>query len=381
MKVKNNFFFFTSILLLSFCSSYNAKNFISNKLRPIKIFGSNPGNLSMYVYKPQNLTSKAPLVVVLHGEEMNAFKMSKITGWNKLAETYKFLVLYVEQKQENNPNLSFNYYLKNDYSRNKGEPLSIKQMINYTILNYNINSKLIYITGFDDGAETTITMLSVYPEIFTAGAVISGSPYKVFTKSETFRFESNDYTHNVIPAVHANCRFEENWLLFYKPKLTYYHKCPVLSMNNNNFRNTTPQKWGSLIRNSYAYLNKYPKLLAIHGLRNHKKSYFNLNDIIKQWTNIHNSSANSQEKNKNYADNKNITEKIFTKNNKVILKTYTIKNLGFKIPIDPASENFNGGVILEKFSRKIKNFHSTYKIAEFFNLIKLENSTEYKITY
>jgi poly(3-hydroxybutyrate) depolymerase len=36
-------------------------------LTQVTSFGSNPGNLSMYVYRPDGLAAGAPLVVAMHG--------------------------------------------------------------------------------------------------------------------------------------------------------------------------------------------------------------------------------------------------------------------------------------------------------------------------
>ena len=39
-------------------------------------------------------TGKAPLVVAIHGCSQNASSFAASTGWNELAETYGFYVLY-----------------------------------------------------------------------------------------------------------------------------------------------------------------------------------------------------------------------------------------------------------------------------------------------
>src|SRR5688500_1858754 len=44
-------------------------------------FGSNPGNLNMYAYRPDNLPSGAPAVVLLHGCTQNANAYYTNSGW------------------------------------------------------------------------------------------------------------------------------------------------------------------------------------------------------------------------------------------------------------------------------------------------------------
>src|SRR3954466_5043497 len=55
---------------------------------PVEVtsFGSNPGNLRMFKYVPDNLPSAAPLVVVLHGCTQNARTYATESGWLQLAD-------------------------------------------------------------------------------------------------------------------------------------------------------------------------------------------------------------------------------------------------------------------------------------------------------
>ena len=74
-------------------------------LTRVQHFGANPGNLRMYMHTPPGSNDKAkmPLVVVLHGCTQNAAKIAKQSGWNKLADTYGFRVIYPQQRMVNNP--------------------------------------------------------------------------------------------------------------------------------------------------------------------------------------------------------------------------------------------------------------------------------------
>lgn len=49
---------------------------------------------SYRVYKPAGLKASAPLVVILHGGFGSAEQAEKAYGWNKLADTAKFVVAY-----------------------------------------------------------------------------------------------------------------------------------------------------------------------------------------------------------------------------------------------------------------------------------------------
>ena len=73
------------------------------------------------------------LVVVLHGCTQSAASYDLGAGWSTLAERYGFVLLLPEQTQANNPKTCFNWFLPGDTARDRGEALSIRQMIEKTI--------------------------------------------------------------------------------------------------------------------------------------------------------------------------------------------------------------------------------------------------------
>ena len=88
-------------------------------IQHVNSFGSNPGNLKMYLYKPALLDESklVSLVVVMHGCLQNAGVVAKQSGWNKLADKYGFLVLYPQQRILNNPMKCFCWYNRNDIEK------------------------------------------------------------------------------------------------------------------------------------------------------------------------------------------------------------------------------------------------------------------------
>src|SRR5215470_18949429 len=79
----------------------------STRLREIFGFGSNPGNLRMFVYRPPALADNPALVVVLHGCTQTAAGYDLGAGWSTLADRYGFALLLPEQQRSNNPNGCF----------------------------------------------------------------------------------------------------------------------------------------------------------------------------------------------------------------------------------------------------------------------------------
>ena len=156
-------------LFLSFYSS------AQRVLTQIEHFGANKGNLKMYAYIPENLNSveKIPLVFVLHGCTQSAQQISAETGWNKLADSLNFIVVYPEQRQINNATKCFNFFIGFKAKKDKGEVASIKQMIDYCFTNYNIDSAMVFITGMSAGGGMSNALLNAYPILFNAGALFA----------------------------------------------------------------------------------------------------------------------------------------------------------------------------------------------------------------
>ena len=164
-------------LFLSLSSCSNAQT----QLFQIKDFGENKGNLKMYNYVPANLpeSTKVPLVLVLHGCTQSAEQISSETGWNKLADSLKFIVVYPEQRMINNAGKCFNFFLGFESKKDKGEVASIREMIDYTFTNYNIDSSQVFIVGMSAGGAMTNALLNAYPTIFKSGATLA-APSNLF---------------------------------------------------------------------------------------------------------------------------------------------------------------------------------------------------------
>ncbi|MCW8831790.1 MAG: PHB depolymerase family esterase [Colwellia sp.] len=139
----------------------------------LEAFGDNPGSLEASYFTPQ---AKSPaLVVLLHGCAQNGEQLAQQTGLLGLAKKHQFALLLPQQALSNNIKRCFNWYSTDDYSRDKGESLSLKNMI--ATVKQQFSSDKVYIVGLSAGGAMTSNMLVNYPELFTAGAVIAGIPF------------------------------------------------------------------------------------------------------------------------------------------------------------------------------------------------------------
>lgn len=153
----------------------------SGVLERLEAFGTNPGNLAAYFYRPDGIPAKVPLVVVLHGCTQTAASYDQGSGWTELARRYGFATLFPEQKRQNNPNLCFNWFTPDDTRRGGGEAFSIAQMIEAMIAKHGIDGQRIFITGLSAGGAMTSAMLASYPELFAGGAILAGLPHGAAT--------------------------------------------------------------------------------------------------------------------------------------------------------------------------------------------------------
>jgi poly(3-hydroxybutyrate) depolymerase len=130
-------------------------------------FGSKPGNLRMFSYVPADLARGAPLIVVLHGCKQKAVTFARNAGWLALADRSRLALLLPEQKGlpshlhdvylfpwvvalwgANNQNACFNWFEPDDTARDRGEALSIRQMIDAMVERHSIDRSRVYVVGF-----------------------------------------------------------------------------------------------------------------------------------------------------------------------------------------------------------------------------------------
>lgn len=153
----------------------------ADRLSDLRAFGSNPGALRGRCYVPQSLAPSAALVVVLHGCTQSAADYDHGSGWSRLADEQGFALLYSEQQRGNNPGLCFNWFNTSDTQRDRGEALSIRQMVAAMVSEHAIDSARIFVTGLSAGGAMTSLMLATYPDVFAGGAIIAGLPYGTAT--------------------------------------------------------------------------------------------------------------------------------------------------------------------------------------------------------
>lgn len=217
----------------------------STHLREIFDFGSNPGNLRMFGYRPSALADNPALVVVLHGCTQTAAGYDLGAGWSTLADRYGFALLLPEQQRSNNPNGCFSWFQPGHSRRGQGEPLSIRQMIEKSVVDHGIDRRRVFVTGLSAGGAMTSNMLACYPEVFAGGAIVAGLPYGAAgTVQEAFK-----------------------------------------SMYQSPTRSA--REWGGLVRKASSHRGPWPRVSVWHGNADKTVIPSNAEEILKQWTELH----------------------------------------------------------------------------------------------
>ena len=315
----------TSNLILFLLLTANA--FSQGTLTPVTSFGTNPGALNMYYYVPTGITQPAALVLALHGCTQTASIYATQSGWNKLANRHKFIVVYPEQVAANNSSKCFNWFDATDQSKGQGEDLSIKQMVDYMKSHFSIDTTKIFVTGLSAGAGMTSVMLATYPKLFNKGAIMAGLPYKASSSSST--------------AFNAM----------------------------NGLVTKTAAQWSTLVKNENpSYTGPFPHVAIFHGTTDATVNITNATELIKQWTDLNNADQTADATNSAFQGNSAIEQTIFNDNlNNPVVYYYKITGMGHGISLDTGSCPRQGGATgtyaLEK------NFHSTYWAAYFFGIL------------
>ncbi|MEU8425383.1 PHB depolymerase family esterase [Micromonospora sp. NPDC048835] len=281
-------------------------------------FGSNPGNLAMYAYRPDNLPANSPAVVLLHGCVQNASGYFANSGWQKYADQWKFALIVAQQPSGNNANSCFNFFEAGDTTRGQGEALSIKQMVDHAKANFAVNGSRVYVSGLSAGGAMSAVMLATYPDVFAAGSIIAGIPYRCATS------------------------------------MVNAFSCM------NPGADKTPAAWGDLVRGAYSgYTGPRPRVAIWHGTSDTTVTPLNGTESRDQWTNVR---GVSQTPTSTSSLPGNTSLEVYGNDD---VRLYRISGMGHGTPVDPGSATEQCGTATAYF---LDTICSTYRDALFFGL-------------
>jgi|GEM_PF-416641 len=209
-------------------------------------FGTNPTNLAMHLYVPDNVAARPGLLLALHYCTGTGPAFFSGSEFRSLADRYGFIVIYPSATRSGQCwDVSSPAALRRDGG---SDPVGLRSMISYVQSRYPVDPGRIFVTGASSGGMMTNVMLGVYPDVFKAGASYMGVPFGCFATTDGSSWNS---------------------------------QC------SSGQRIMTPQQWGDLVRAAYpGYTGARPRMQAIHGTTDSTLHYNNFGEQLKQWTNV-----------------------------------------------------------------------------------------------
>jgi poly(hydroxyalkanoate) depolymerase family esterase len=206
-----------------------------------------PTYVTMYLYVPDTLAANPPIMVASHycGGNAAAY-FSFASNIVALANQYGFIMIFPQTS-----NNCWDVGSTNSLTHNGGgDTQAIAEMVQYTITKYSADAGRVYAMGSSSGAMMTEALMGVYPNVFKAGAEMSGVP--------------------------DGC-----WAVAYTSSDEWSSPCAdgTVSM--------TAMQWGDLVRAQYpAYAGPRPRLWLWVGTADTTISPNNLGQAVLEWTNV-----------------------------------------------------------------------------------------------
>ena len=208
-----------------------------------------PSYMQMYIYVPDRLATKPPILVSSHScGSMASGQWDNITKIKAAADANGFILILPDSNPMRNCwDVGSTAALKHDGG---GDTHAVAQMVKYALTKYNGDAARVYAHGGSSGGMMTQALMAVYPDIFRAGAARAGVP--------------------------AGC-----WADGYDPGQQWSNNCAGGNTNK------TAQQWGDQVRAMFpGYTGHRPRLQIMQGQSDTTISYKNTAESIEEWTNV-----------------------------------------------------------------------------------------------
>lgn len=139
-------------------------------------FGPNPRSVGFYIYKPDRVQAKPPILVAAHYCTGTAQAFFSGTQYKNLADQHGFIVIYPDSPNSGRCwDVSSTQTLTHDGG---GDSQGIASMIKWTIQRHGADASRVFVTGNSSGAMMTNVMIGSYPDLIAAGAAAAGGKFK-----------------------------------------------------------------------------------------------------------------------------------------------------------------------------------------------------------
>ena len=151
---------FTGLMVL--CGVHSAAVGTDHKLikraslTQVQNFGSNPSGIKMFIYVPQNLQAKPPVVLVLHACAWTAGNFFATTKYGQLADQHGYVLIYGQTPTDG---ACWDVSSKQSLTHDGGsDSTGLANMIRYALQKYNGDASRVYVTGESSGAMMTVSL-------------------------------------------------------------------------------------------------------------------------------------------------------------------------------------------------------------------------------
>jgi acetylxylan esterase len=207
-----------------------------------------PSYVKMYIYVPDKLATKPPIVVSSHACGSTASgQMGNTPKIKAAADKNGFIMILPDNPGQNCWDVGATESLTHDGG---GDTQAVAQMVKYALTQYSGDATRVYAVGGSSGAMMTQALMAVYPDIFKAGSARAGVP--------------------------AGC-----WAKDYAASNQWSGPCA-----GGQVKHTGPE-WGDMVRAMYkGYTGHRPRVQVIQGTNDATISPINLGESVKEWTNV-----------------------------------------------------------------------------------------------
>lgn len=134
------------------------------------------------VHLPPGEAAGRPLVVYLHGCIQTAADAEAATGFDKVADSEGFVVVYPQQNvtapssaplADGNGVGCWNWFLPGA----NGEQSAVVEIVGEVVAAYALDPSRVYVAGISAGADLAVILAAEHPDVFAAAAAVMGCPY------------------------------------------------------------------------------------------------------------------------------------------------------------------------------------------------------------
>lgn len=298
-------------VLVSFALFWTAQPLAA--LEQISDFGSNPGELQMFVHRPAAPRPGMPMVVALHGCTLSAEKFDDETGLVALAEETPFLLVLPQQREENMSRLCFRWHDTDDNQAGQGESASILQMIETAIAAEDVDPARVFVMGLSAGGGMTAVLLANYPDRFAGGAIIAGPPYGCNRPASAFDFIWNWIHYNPFAIDGADAAYA----------------CGLFSAVTTD---REPDEWAQFVLDAAQTTpDDWPLVSIWQGDADDVVDPDNLEELTEQWTAVHGIDLQVDDQQTVGA----ATRRVYADDaGNPRVETWDVQDLGHSVPVD-----------------------------------------------